>query len=333
MEEVLFEQVALIIAVNLALYLKTLRYKFVSDDFSCHKNPPPHKNWLHRWYLNFLGMRKIYSRTLAFGKIDGKWKAKWIQTEEGEHLYALFLHILACILIFIAFGKGQVAFITAMLYSVNPVNNQGTIWPSGRGYVYPIIGLVGSMAFPILSPFLLTFCASFTVGFLAPLALIGSDHYYLLALMPFVWLFHARKFKTAVKSKSGSESFAEDKRIHPRKLILAIKTFGFYLTLCIIPFRITFYHNFLQSAAGAFKYKCYTLCRYFWIGLTALVSISIIAAIQWDSLSWALFAFCITIAPFCNFVRANQEIAERFVALPNVFLMYALAQIIVKIGG
>jgi hypothetical protein len=41
-----------------------------------------------------------------------------------------------------------------------------------------------------------------------------------------------------------------------------------------------------------------------------------------------MLAFVISVLPFCNIIRANQEIAERFVALPNVFMMYALAQVI-----
>ena len=186
-----------------------------------------------------------------------------------------------------------------------------------------------SFAVPYASPLFLWAGTWYTAGFLAPLVLIGSTKWYLLVLvMPFVWFIHSKKFTTAVKNKQNTECFTEDRIVHPKKLITGIKTFGFYLFLCLIPFRITFYHNFLQSMAGSMKHKAYTLCRYFWFGLFALVGMVVYGVQHWDTFIWALFAFFLTIAPFCNVVRANQEIAERFAALPNVFLMYALAQVI-----
>lgn len=185
------------------------------------------------------------------------------------------------------------------------------------------------MAVPYASPLFLFAGTWYTAGFLAPLALIGSAKWYILASMPVVWWLHSRKFSKAVKNKQAMETFDEDKLVHPKKLILGVKTFGFYLFLCIIPFRITFYHNFLQSSAGSMKHKNYTLCRYFWIGFIAISTWVYFAITSpWSPLLWATLAFFITIVPFCNIVRANQEIAERFAALPNVFLMYALAQVI-----
>jgi hypothetical protein len=145
------------------------------------------------------------------------------------------------------------------------------------------------------------------------------------------WAINARKFTKAVKNKAGAESFVEDRlSFHPKKFVLAIKTFGFYTALCLFPSRITFYHNFLQSAAGCLKHKAYTpFDRYFVIGILSIAGIIFYwINVQWNVLSWALFAWVVTIAPFCNFVRANQEIAERFAALPNLFMMYALAQVI-----
>ena len=325
----MLNSVAWIIIINLALYFKTLRYKFVSDDFSCWKNPPVAKNWWHMRWLEITGQKKIYAKSIQFLRSEGKWFLAIVKKEEMEHLLALALHICICLSIYFAFGVSWVSFVAAVLYSVNPVNNQGTIWPSGRGYVFPILGLLLAMALPFLSPIFLFAGTWYTAGFLAPLALTGSKWWYMLGFMPVIWWIHSKKFTTAVKNKQKSETFTEDKIVHPKKLILGVKTFGFYLFLCIIPFRITFYHNFLQSSAGSMKRKNYTLCRYFWIGLTAIAAWMAYAVLSpWNTLTWAFFAFFITALPFCNIVRANQEIAERFMALPNVFLMYALAQII-----
>ena len=311
-----------IIIVNLALYFKTLRFKFVSDDLAVFMKPPDVKNRWHKYWMRLTGQIKLKNNSYGWhrGKIAN------VQTEEMEHLIALMIHTLICVMIYLAFGS----LTAALLYSVNPVNNQGTIWPGGRGYALPILCVLLALAWSWAAPALI-FCSSFTIGFLAPLALVGSTKWYLIGVAAVGWIINARKFTTAVKNKSTAESFTEDRlSFHPRKFVLAIKTFGFYTTLCIIPFRITFYHNFLQSAAGSFKNKAYTIWdRYFWIGIATLTAMIYLWVYHpWTILSWACLAWCITVAPFCNFVRANQEIAERFVALPNVFLTFALSQII-----
>jgi hypothetical protein len=233
-------------------------------------------------------------------------------------------------MIYAAFGFNAVSFVAALLYAVNPANNQGTIWPGGRGYALPIVSILCAIAIPWISPIMLLFCTWFTVGFLAPLALIGSPQWYLLIALPVAWLINSHKFKTAVSNKAGTESFTEDARFHPRKLILAVKTFGFYLAFCIIPFRITFYHAFLQSCSGndIMRKRAYSFCKFFWIGLFAGIAWFVYALHSWDMIAWSFFAFMVTIFPFCNLRRANQEIAERFAALPNVFLMLFLAQLI-----
>ena len=326
----MFEKIAIIIVVNLALYLKTLRYKFVSDDFSVWRNPPKTKNQWHMRWLQFMGQLKRQSTAFIPVWDKGRLHMGRIPSEEQEHLLALLIHTALCILIYFAFGQNNISFVAALLYSTNPANNQGTIWPGGRGYVLPAIGLIGAIAFPYISPLALFFCTSFTIGFLAPLALIGSNDWFILVFAIIAWAIHSKKFFTAVKSKHDTESFTEDKRFHPRKLILGVKTFGFYLTLCLIPFKITFYHNFLQSCAGniIMRKRAYSLCKFFWTGLVVLIAWAVYAYHNWDTLAWAMFAFMITIVPFCNLRRSNQEIAERFTALPNIFLMYFLAQII-----
>lgn len=326
-----FNAIYWIVIVNLTLYFKTLRFKFVSDDFSVYHSPPEYKNRFHKRWLQFTGQMKLISKTFNFYRDNGKWKFAIIQTAEQEHLLALMLHILICILIYIAFGKSQISFVAALLYATNPVNNQGTIWPGGRGYALPIACLLLAMAVPLTAPVALGFCSWYTIGFLAPLALIGSSKWYLVGWMPLIWLLHSRKWSTALKSKAKIESFDEDKvSLKPKKFVILIKTFGFYLTLCLFPHKITFYHSFLQSMSGSGKDKAQTIWdKYFWIGAIAICSfVFYIAQVQWSTLHWSLFAFFITIIPFCNFIRANQEIAERFCALPNVFLMLALSHLI-----
>ena len=339
----MFEKIAWIIITNLALYARTLRFKFVSDDFSVSMNPPVAKNWWHKQWLRFTGAGKWKATSVHFfmgraliekGMSPEKVKpfglyGVFAKTEELEHLLAILIHTAIGISIYFAFGANQMSFIAALLYSFNPVNNQGTIWPGGRGYALPVLSIMLAVSIPLLSPVLLYFCTWYTIGFHGVLGLIGTPKLGLLIMVPFLWLVHGRKFTKSIKYKSSTESYAEDKKYDINKVVIAIKTFGFYLVLCLTAFRITFYHNFLQSLAGSMAKKWRSVWdRYFWVGLFSMIGIVYYSITHWGPLAQALLAFLVTMLPYCNIVRANQEIAERFAALPNAFLMAALAYII-----
>src|SRR3990167_10419924 len=277
---------------------------------------------------------KFYAKGLRFIFKERKLYMAIIRSEELEHLVTLLIHTAICVSIYFAFGSDWVSFVAALLYSTNPVNNQGTIWPAGRGCALPILSLMLAVALPILSPIFLLFCTWYTIGFHGILGLIVTPAWYLLAMAPFFWLWHGRKFTKAIKFKSATESFTRDKTYDLSKVTIAIKTYGFYLTFCITAFRITFYHNFLQSLSGSWAARWSSIWdRYFWIGLIGIIGTAVYSIFYWGPLAQALVAYLVTQAFYCNIYRANQEIAERFVALPNVFLMYALAQIITGIPG
>lgn len=303
-------KILIIITATFALYWRSLKYKYVSDDIPVYKNPPKFKNAWHKRLLQFLGSAKIKPKE--------------------DRLITIGIHSLICVMIFLAFGRNDISFLAALLFAFNPTNNQGSIWISGRGYTLPALALVSAVAFPILAPWLLLFCSWFTAGFFAPVALLGSKYWFLLFLLPIIWGVHYMKFKTAVKSKHTSETLAEDKRFHIGKIILAIKTFGFYLALCVVPFRITFYHSFLQSCAGneIMRKRAYSLCKFFWIGLTSILAWLVYSCFHWDMISWGFLWYAVNIAPYCNLIRLNQEIAERFVYIANIGVMLLLANFI-----
>jgi len=311
----MLERICIILVANFIFYFKTLRYNYVSDDI------PVFKATQKRVFKN--EFQKRWQQLLGSAKID----------QQQDHAQTMVIHAIICVFIYLAFGRSDISFLAGLLYTFNPMNNQGSIWISGRGYTIPALCILISLTFPPVAPLFLFLCSSFTVGFIMPLVALGGSGWLILAWMPLIWLFHGRKFFKAVKFKGKSETVVEDRVFHWRKLILAAKTVGFYFFACLVPYRIAFFHNFLQSCAGneIMRKKAYSFCRYFWIGFLAMAGfIAYSVLVPWSITHWGLLWFFIAIAPFSNIKRNNQEIADRFCYIANIGLMVALASIITQ---
>lgn len=306
----MIEKICIILLVNILFFFKTIGYKYVSDDIPSFLHNPPVKN---KWHRIFLQLRGSYKRV-----------------PQEDHFITLMIHAIVCVFIYLAFGKTDVSFLAAILFSFNPINNQGSVWISGRGYVLSTLFILMTLAIPAMGIIFLLWATYFNVGYIAPIVLLGSNAWWLMFAMPFIWAHRLKKFKGDIHNKVTTEMFKEDKDIKPEKLILGVKTFGFYLTHSIIPVKTTFYHSFLQSAAGCGKDKAYSWKdRFFWLGLIYLCAIFYYWFTQpWSMISFGLFWWCVGIAPFCNLMRMSQEIAERYVYFPNAGLMVVLASLI-----
>jgi hypothetical protein len=302
------ERIAILLLVNILFYLKTCGFKYISDDIVSAQRPKEKNKWIH-----------------AFWVFEGRLKSN----PQADHFLTTVLHGLVCVGIYLGFGRNDISFIAALFFSFNSINNQGAVWISGRGYALSALGMVWALAVPWMAPLFLLGATYSNAGFLMPLVLVGSNHPYLLFFMPFIWAFHYRRFRKNVTDKIKMEVFAEDKKIHPKKLILATKTFGFYVSHSLIPIKTSFYHSLLESIAGSKAYRAYTLCRFFWIGVASIsLMLWYVCFHKWDMISFGILWWCVGIAPFLNFYRMQQEIGERYAYLPNVGLMVILATLV-----
>lgn len=304
----MFEKICIILLANFVFYFKTLSYRYCSDDIPSSQRLPHPNKWMHRYLV-----------------LEGHLKS----TPVIDHAITMMLHSLVCVGIYLGFGQSDISFWAALLFSFNPVNNQASVWISGRGYALSALGMTWAFAFPIMSPIFLFLATYSNAGFLMPIVILGSSTPLMMVTMPFIWKFHSRNFKKNVVARMDTEMFVEDKRIHVGKLILATKTFGFYLAHALIPFKTTFYHSTFESISGSRMKHAYTFCRFFWIGLLALATIAwYVSTHKWDMVCFAMLWWCIAIAPFCNLIRMSQESAERYCYVPNCGLMFILATVI-----
>jgi len=304
----MIDKICWILLLNLIFYFKTIYFSYVSDDVQS-SNRPKEKN-------------KFWQ---AFWVFEGKLKS----TPQADHALTMVLHALVCVGIYLGLGKNDISFLAALLFAFNPINNQGAVWISGRGYVLSTLGMVWTLAIPVLGPLFLVGATYSNAGFIFPIVLAGSPHPELLLFMPVAWWFNGRRFKRNVILKINMEMYTEDKKVHPKKLILATKTFGFYLIHSIIPIKTSFYHSLLESIAGSKVKNAYSFCRFFWLGAVGLaVMLWYICTHRWDMISFGILWWCVGIAPFINLMRMQQELGERYAYLPNVGLMVILATFI-----
>jgi len=305
----MFEKVCIILLANILFYLKTIKYGYVSDDNPSYQRNRPINVWKY-----------------AFWVFEGKLKSK----PEIDHALTLFLHTLVCVGIYLGFGSNSISFIASLLFAFNPINNQGAVWISGRNYVLASLGMVWALALPMEMGGLMLLGATYTnSGFIMPLCLFGSSRPELLIFAPLVWMYNFGRFSYNVTQKAKIEVFTEDAKIHPKKIILAIKTFGFYVSHSLLPIKTTFYHSLLESIAGSRVKEAYSLCRLFWFGLfTVSLMAWYVSTHKWDMVCFGLLWWCLGIAPFLNLYRMQQELAERYAYLPNVGLMFVVSQFI-----
>jgi hypothetical protein len=309
----MFEKIAIILLLNIVFYAKALTYKYSSDDVAVFLRKT---TWKNEWHRRFL-------------QVEGTIRT----TPQEDHFITIILHAITSSLVYVAFGADDVSFLAAILFSINPITNQGSVWISGRGYVLATMGMLLAISFPYIALPALFIATYANAGFFMPLVLLGTATPWLFAFAPICWAVYYKRFKGNVKHKMQMEMIAEDKKLKPEKIVLATKTFGWYFLNTIIPFKLSFYHSFLQGISWSGRSKGYSIFdRFFWVGVIVLCGI----IYYWLNFTWSMFSFgllwwCIGIAPFCNVIRMSQEIAERYAYLPSVGAMYCLSCAILNI--
>jgi len=302
--------ILLLISVNLLFYYCTTEFAGICDDipvFNQNVEVPKNK-WMYFWY--HLHGRKYVSWKLA-------------------HWQTLSIHTLNCILIYFAFGRNNISALAALLFAVNPVNNQCSIWISGKGYSMNLTCALLMWIFPLASPIIYIYGAYFNGAsiLLFPLMFLFTKHWYLaLMLLWGIQRERGRVFnKTDPASKFNTETNAELLSLKPHKFIIALKTYGYYFTNTITARILGYYHKylFLHGVNKESNKDSYKIDIYFFIGLAVVLTTFL-------TFDLGLLWFTITIAMWCNFISFNQTIANRYIYMGNAGLMLTIAILVNK---
>ena len=161
----------------------------------------------------------------------------------------------------------------------------------------------------------------------------------MVGIIPLIWMIDRTNRETLSRKLWDTGGLkttnSEMRAIAWRKIAPFVKTYLYYLTLCVFPFKSGIEHNYLRGFGTNEKDNLagYKKDYQFYLGLLIFVTVTVWSGYciftGWNPVIWGLFWFTINIAMWCNFVTYQQQIAERYVYLANIGIMYALANLIV----
>jgi hypothetical protein len=303
----------LIIATCVLMYWRTLKYKGIIDDHDHIKTDKTPNFWKRVWE-HFYGI-KITNLKLA-------------------HAFNILVHTMVCVLIYYVFGKTDIALLTSLLFALNPVNNQCSIWISGKCYaVSTALFLMGMLFLPLLPVFygLANWWSINTL--LAPLLFTTLKPHWIGLILPLGLLIIRNKVKNShqagVMRYKGATDYMGEKSF--RKLIICLKTLGYYSALCVFPIKLGMCHNYL-STFGMTKEETDYMYKpdvFMFIGLSVVGVVVANIVHPFFPPLLGLFWFLLFSLQWLNFVVITHLISERYVYLANVGMMYLLANLII----
>ena len=302
----------LLIAITVLIaYFRALSCGYVIDDIEPSHNKNEPKNRLQRFWWRIIGVKH--------------------SNPQLEHLITIVIHLCVCELIYFAFGRNNVSFIAALLFVVNPAGSQCSVWLSGKCYAIATGIVLLMFLSKWLTPLLYFAVFTFSVNsVLSPLIFLRSPFWFWGVLV----LYGAWKIlRHPTVNKRAGIATGVHKQIKGKKIIIFLKSLGYYACLALIPTRLGIYHTYLYTYGLSKSDNEYweKLDRFFWIGAIILYILITNWIWNYNLAIFGLFWFVLFISQWCNIVTIQQAIAERYVYLPLVGMMLFLANMIMAI--
>lgn len=243
-----------------------------------------------------------------------------------DHLFTTTLHIVNSCLVYAVSGS----FLASILFLLSPVNNQVALWLNGRRYAVGILCVLLSWKFPLLFLPLYAFSSWLHVyTIVTPFLMLFSDYWFLFpgCLAAFAILGYKRIVSKFEERKSQYAVGQELTKFSPKKIILYVKSLGFYFQHTILPSKPRMYHEFLYyfGRTEASTKRGYSLNFDFFKGVAVLAFITY--EIFFHHNLWAIW-WLVFISQYCNLVTVTMSVADRYCSLAGIGLMVIVSQYI-----
>jgi len=308
----MIQSLLFILGVNLLMYARSVNYDYQIDDFDVSRRPIIAKNKLQFLWQHLIGIKYT---NIKFA-----------------HLLTMAIHIIVCMLVYLVFGRNNISFLTALLFSINPVNNQVSLWLSGRTFGMATLLILLSMLYLPLMPILYPLGLCMTLGILvAPLLFIIKQPHWGVLLLILGIIVAKRKQYDSVRIRLNWTSDTMIK-FNWRKIIVFFKTLGYYFILCLLPIRLGMFHEYLHNFGRSTEESepCYKIDRYFFVGVSLCGWLFYKLFFGLTPFDFGLFWFVLFTIQWCNVIMLNHAISERYIYLANIGLMYSLSQLLLE---
>lgn len=324
----MFEILILTAAVWLA-YFYAIENGFVSDDIE--------------GLIHYDGKLKKFD----YGHLN-----KWLlyklldKSPQRNHLFSIFLHNANVILLFsflISFLPIKLAFFTSLLFAIHPITTQAVAWISGRGYpislFFCLLGFnlvsiasktaqlwttapLQSLSFALLS---ITYGCIYYLSISAQFAALAT-----FILQTFFGNYFLSLIGLAISSMAGmgiikeviglrtkvfkEQNLGASTSFKISKIIVAIKSLGYYTRFCLFPKRMGLYHTYEYH----YSEKTEKEDKWFWFGF--LILLSLIAGFIFGdtAIKFAILWYVSYLFIFLNWITIQQFVSERYLYIPSI---------------
>lgn len=310
-------QILIIIVLCLIVYFRSIKHSYVVDDISTYKrryDDPEKFSFKNRLQGGVPGIIRFVKERLYGSCTFGL-------NIEYDNVFRVSLFTLACVLIYLCLGQNTISFWAAILFAVNPINNQVAFWGNARRYLVNIILVLLMVKFAPLGVLLYFLTPMFQMTAVFSPVLLGNP-WYLLAI-PAALLIGHREIRAKIRSRYRIIKDSDRTEHHPRRLIITVKQFGHYFFKMILPGRcaMTYDRLYYWGITKEGNKNAYSFNYDFFKGVIALGIIgSSIVCFRGDLQSYAIFILLGTVQ-WCAVIPVTQDLADRYCNLPNVFMM------------
>lgn len=332
--------ILLLLAVNLAMFGRTMKFSYANDCWElakCACKIPKvvdardgvgavirvcevcgikerivYKNWFHFIYYHYMGQG--YSNPLL------------------AHSMTLAVHIINTTLIYLAFGGNTISFCTALLFAIHPVATQGSsVWLSGRNYGTATMLTLLMKCIPIATPLIYILMFRFAlIGAPAPAIFVNTGWWFWILLIPIMVLIMKKTVRQSTEFKYRMVSMTRQP-FSWNNVILFFKTIGYYFCLCLVPTHLGIHHTYLERYGLTKEETKYALKLdgFLILGVFLCILQTIAFFFFWGNpIVYGLTWFFIFMIPWSNICTIHQAVAERYIVLSLVGLMYAFVNVL-----